>query len=250
MFPQFLIGNWTVHTYPLMYSLAFLVAGMLCIRQVGQLGADGRKWQKGVLIILLAVLTGLFGLAWLENLARGWITGGPPEPVVIRVYYGLACGILATTLFARKEKLSVLPALDRLMSCFALGFAIARVGCLSAGCCGGAETESIFSMHMPDTEGHWAMRYPTQIASLLIQLGLFLFLIRTEALPAWLKPPGRVLFFYGFVFCLERFVLEFLRYDYRPIAASLSLPHWLMLLGMGVTGFLFLRSLVAQRALA
>ena len=243
MFPHIQLGSWTVSTYSLMYTLAFIVAGGLGMHRLDSLQTGGREWRRAVPYVLIAVLVGLFGLAWLEAKIRSGLTGLPLESIFIRVYYGLAGAVLAMLIYARVRRLPLLPATDQMVACFALGFAIARVGCLAAGCCGGAEAHGdLLAMYPPNTDGVWAMRYSTQIASMIVQLALFVYLSSPQIHPRWLRPAGRVTFFYVFAFCLERFVLEFFRYDYRPLLGPLSLPHILMLVMLGVSLYALLRA--------
>ena len=243
MLPNLQLGSWTVSTYALMYTLAFIAAGSLGMYRLGTLQTGGREWRRAVPYLLIAVLAGLFGLAWLEANIRSMLTGLSVDSIFIRVYYGLVGGMLAMLIYARMQKLPLLPATDQMVSCFALGFAIARVGCLAAGCCGGAETHhNWLAMYTPNTDGVWAMRYPTQIASMIVQLALFVYLSSPQIHPRWLRPAGRVTFFYVFAFCLERFVLEFFRYDYRPLLGPLSLPHLLMLAMLGVSLYALVRA--------
>lgn len=252
MLPHLQLGSWTVSTYALMYTLAFIAAGSLGMYRLGTLQTGGREWRRAVPYLLIAVLAGLFGLAWLEANIRSMLTGLSVDSIFIRVYYGLVGGMLAMLIYARMQKLPLLPATDQMVSCFALGFAIARVGCLAAGCCGGAETHhNWLAMYTPNTDGVWAMRYPTQIASMIVQLALFAYLSRPQIHPRWLQPAGRVTLLYFVVFCSERFVLEFFRYDYRPLLGPLSLPHLLMLVLLAVTLFAFftIHNLAGQTSL-
>jgi prolipoprotein diacylglyceryltransferase len=103
-------------------------------------------------------------------------------------------------------------------------------------------TSSPLGLYLPDQHGNWAVRYPTQVWSGLFEVLLFVGLLRFSAwqetyradrhVPAWLLRDGTLTFLYLFLFCLERFLLEFLRQDYMPIWGPFSLPHLLMLAGM------------------
>jgi len=44
-----------------------------------------------------------------------------------------------------------------------LAEAIGRWGCLAAGRCGGWVSDSRMALYLPNTEGIWATRYPTQM---------------------------------------------------------------------------------------
>jgi phosphatidylglycerol:prolipoprotein diacylglycerol transferase len=140
--------------------------------------------------------------------------------------------VLTVLLYARRCRLDLLAALDNLLPVFALAYSLGRLGCLAAGCCGGRPTEAALSLYFPDEHGVWAHRYPTQIISSVFQLLLFLWLARARPWPAWLNRRGARAATYALLFCVERFTLEFLRADYRPLVGPFSLPHLWMLAGM------------------
>ncbi|HPN53363.1 MAG TPA: prolipoprotein diacylglyceryl transferase, partial [Anaerolineaceae bacterium] len=192
--------------------------------------------RNGLLLTIGGIAFGLFALAWLEAWVVTLITG-QGQVVFIRVYYGLAFGLLLGGVYIHRKGLPLLRLGDRVLPAFALGFAIARLGCLAAGCCGGAETSAFWAMYTPDVDGHWLMRHPTQVISCLWQLTLFGGLMAFDAwrtkrpaqAPAWLLRDGLITYAYFFGFGVERFLLEFLRYDLKPIVGPFSLPHFLML---------------------
>lgn len=239
MLPVLHLGPFTIATYPLLYALGVLVGGTLAYGKLRNRPGDPAHQRNAVLLMIAAILVGLYLPAWLVSQAAGLLSGNPPEPVRMRVYYGLACGLLAVVLYCRKYRLPLLAPLDETIPAFALGFAIARLGCLAAGCCGGQVTSSAFSLNLPDESGQWAQRYPTQLLSLLVQLALFWGLTRFNAwraraagVPAGLRLGGVTSCAYVFFFCLERFSLEFFRQDYAPIWQGFSQPHLWMLAGM------------------
>jgi len=236
MLPVLRIGGWSAPTYAVVYALAVLVAGSLAWRQLGRLGADAPRWRAGLPFVVLALLLGLFLPAWVESHVRGWLTGQPPQPATIRVYYALGSALLAVLIYVRLRRLDPLAGLDTLLPVFALAYSLGRLGCLAAGCCGGRETDSFLHLHLPDEQGAWADRYPTQPMSGAWQLLLFLWLARPRAWPAWLNVRGARTAAYLLLFCAERFTLEFLRADYQPLVGPFSLPHlWMLALaGVGV----------------
>lgn len=233
MFPTIQLGPLALNTYSLMYSLAFIIGGLLALGRVKGNAREDHLYRNSLVLLVVFVLVGLFLPSYAESYIRSWITGQPRETPHMRVYYGLALGLLACLLYLRHVKLSFLHLMDRAIPVFGLAFAIARVGCLGAGCCGGAVTTSPLGMYAPNTSGVWAMRYPTQIMSMGFELLLFAGL-------SWLynhrrgrlKAEGAIFYLYIFLFCLERFVLEWLRFDYRPMWGPLSLPHLYMLAAM------------------
>lgn len=233
MFPTIQLGTLALNTYSLMYSLAFIIGGLLALDRVKGDTREDHLYRNSLVLLVVFVLVGLFLPSYAESYIRSWITGQPRETPHMRVYYGLTMGLLACLLYLRHVKLSFLHLMDRAIPVFGLAFAIARVGCLGAGCCGGAATSSPLGMYAPDSSGVWAMRYPTQIMSMGFELLLFVGLSWLyKHRRGWLKTEGVIFYLYIFLFCLERFALEWLRFDYRPMWGPLSLPHLYMLAAM------------------
>ncbi len=233
MLPTIHLGSFEISTYALMYGLAFILGGVLVLNRFNGPTREDNLSRNALVIVVLFIFIGLFLPSTAESYIKSWVSGQPREPAHMRVYYGLGLGLLAGLIYMRRVKLSFLSLADRAVPVFGLAFAIARLGCLAAGCCGGAETHSILGMHAPDTAGNWAMRYPTQIMSAVFQVALFVglsWLYRQRR--GWLQADGMIFYLYIFLFCLERFALEWLRYDYRPIWGAFSLPHIYMLAGL------------------
>lgn len=257
MFPELHIGRLVLPTYAVMYALAAFAGGASAYLRMRQQPGSRSHQRTALLLMIAATLTGLFLPAWVVSQAASLISGQPPEPVRMRVYFGLACGLLAVYLYCRRYRLPLLEPLDRLIPSFALAFAIARVGCLAAGCCGGAPTSTWMGIYLPNEFGQWAVRYPTQIISGVFELMLFFGLTwlntwRHRAdlqLPAWLRADGLIFYVYIFLFCLERFTLEFIREDFTPTWNGLSQPHLWMLAGgvFSMLMFWFLASRAAAR---
>ena len=244
MLPDLIIGPLQIATYPLVYSLAFLIGGCLALWRIGRVAGDPHLRRTGLLVTVVAILCGLFLPSLVQTRLESLLTGLPPGPVVMRVYSGLGLGLLAAVIYAHVYRLSLLDAVDRTIPAFALGFSIARLGCLAAGCCGGIETASALGLFLPNQHGDWAIRYPTQILSGVFEALLFLGLLRfstwqeahraSRSAPGWLVQAGTLTYLYLLLFCLERFWLEFWREDYLPIWGPFSLPHLLMLGGIAL----------------
>jgi len=83
-----------------------------------------------------------------------------------------------------------------------------RIGCILNGCCHGLETDSLFGFYLPDISGRWAHRYPTQIALLSFDFGLFFWLWKWR-----LKEPaeGKTTLAFLLFFSIFRLLLDSLR---------------------------------------
>ncbi|HPH97327.1 MAG TPA: prolipoprotein diacylglyceryl transferase [Anaerolineaceae bacterium] len=236
MLPFIQLGPWSVSTYALIYSLAFVIGGSLAYHRLGRAVERPEVLRNSLLLTIPGILIGMLLLAWAEA-GLGYLITGQPQTATIRVYYGLALAVVLARIYAHRLKISSRLLGDRVLPAFALGFAIARLGCLANGCCGGAETDAFWGMYTPDESGIWLMRHPTQLLSGLSELALFWGLSAFNAwrdqkpthAPAWLLRDGLVSNSYFFCFGAERFLLEFLRSDFKPIWGPLSLPNLLMI---------------------
>jgi phosphatidylglycerol:prolipoprotein diacylglycerol transferase len=143
-----------------------------------------------------------------------------------------------------------------------LAQAIGRLGCLAAGCCYGKHTASWLGMCLPDANGVWMLRYPTQLmssaANLLIFVGLLTFErygTRRSALTATslVERPGRrgegwpfdgfLFLLYLSLFCFKRFSIEFLRGDAVSVSGPFTPTHIACLIVFIVSTALMLRGL-------
>lgn len=128
------------------------------------------------------------------------------------VYGGIIGGILAGYIYGKVKKLNFLEYFDLIMPSIALAQGFGRLGCLLAGCCYGAETDSVLAITFTDSSfapNHVAM-IPTQIYSSLlnfIHFGILLFIAKRK------KFDGQVAAVYLVLYSIGRFVMEFFRGD-------------------------------------
>lgn len=247
MLPVIHIGPFSLVTYGLVYALAALAGGILAFWRMRQVSARVSTWRLQILLVVAAIVVGLFLPGLIQTRIESLLTGQPPAPIQMRVYYGLAFGIAALLILTRISHRDPGSRLDQMAAPFALAYAIGRLGCLAAGCCGGSETDSFLSMVLPNEQGIWAQRYPTQLISGLFQLGVFFLLLtlekrRKQTPPAWLRYEGALFFLYLGLFALERFALDFLREDYAPVWGWVSQPQiWMVVtLLVGLVGLTWL----------
>jgi phosphatidylglycerol:prolipoprotein diacylglycerol transferase len=140
---------------------------------------------------------------------------------------GLAGALLVAPIFLKKEGLAFWPAFDVLAPSLALGQALGRLGCLSAGCCYGRPLEPGVGWGLTFPPGSQAPAglplWPTQLVEAfflaLLALGL------TAALRApWCRRPGRVAALYLAGAGALRLVMESFRGDFRGDPLFLGLP--------------------------
>lgn len=138
--------------------------------------------------------------------------------------------------YLRKKHIPILPALDLAGIYGSLFQAIARIGCLFAGCCYGIETNVPWAICYtnPDTLAPlhcWL--HPTQLYSSLSFLCLFTFLY---ALRSYTKFPGIIFCLYLFLSSLSRLTIDFLRDDREFVGTCRFFSlHQLIALGLMAT---------------
>jgi phosphatidylglycerol:prolipoprotein diacylglycerol transferase len=225
MYPKILdLGPLTIHTYGLLLAAAFIAGIWITSRNAKKAGiSPDQIWNMG-LIVIFAALVGakilllfsdfhyysenfreIFSLSTLRS------TG---------VYYGgLLLALASAAWFILKKRLPFWSVADLAAPGIALGQAIGRLGCLSAGCCYGKPT------HVP-----WGITFtnpyafnnvgvtlntplhPTQIYESAGALALFLFLMWRLSRK---HVTGQIILEYLALYAFLRFVIEFFRDDDR-----------------------------------
>lgn len=142
----------------------------------------------------------------LENLRSGFVFFG-----------GLIGGFISFVLYIKKKGLDFYQFADLFSPAVALGHAIGRLGCFSAGCCHGKATEFFLGVRFtspycevsPDLLG--VKIHPSQLYESFGNIMIFLFL--NSKLGKMKK--GDIFLSYLFLYSLLRFFVEFTRGDER-----------------------------------
>jgi phosphatidylglycerol:prolipoprotein diacylglycerol transferase len=226
--PSFDVGTWHLYTYALANAVALLVAGMYAFHRLLRLDVPSQVVVRGLFYTVVAGFAGVFAVrlvptiqAFLRTGSLAWSGGSS--------FAGAALGGgLAMGLYYRRQAVPLGRAFDLIVLPLPLGQAIGRLGCLAAGCCFGRPTASPLGMYLPNGEGIWAVRYPTQLmaagADLLILAALLAverIRVRRRARPF----DGLLILLYLILYCLKRFSLEFLRGDAIPLLGPVSWVH-------------------------
>ena len=250
MLPTFDLGPWQLYTHNVAYALGVLVAWSLAIRRLLTLDAPSQVIARAVALVLSFGLAGAYLInvvpATLQYLKTGSLDWTWSVSWVGVLIFGIGIGLL----YVWKSDLPLGRTFDLVAVPLPLVLVIGRLGCLGAGCCYGLETDSWLGVYLPDVQGEWAVRYPTQVLSGVASLFTFFILLALEryglrradtareADP--LKPPGsRIWPFDGFLFllyvaffCVERGIMESLRGDAVPVLGPCSWVHLVTLAGL------------------
>lgn len=219
MFPiLFRIGPITVHSYGTLLMLGFIAGILFARREARRLHlSQDIPLDLGIWVLIAGVLCarGLFvALNWADYAARPaqalylWREGG------LSFHGGLLGGVLAGLLFSRRRGLPFWTLADMAAPALALGYGIARFGCLLNGCCYGAPTDLPWGVRFalfPDSAITTEPSHPTQLYSALGSfaiLGILIWLGRR--LPA----RGQLFTFYLMLYSILRSAVEVLRKGY------------------------------------
>lgn len=214
----FRIGPVEVHSYGTMLMVGFVAGILLSRREARRLGVSpDLPLDLGVWILIAAVVCAraLFvAMNWADFAPRPlqvlylWREGG------LSFHGGLIGGVLAAVAFARRSKLSSWLVVDMMTPGLALGYGLARFGCLLNGCCYGAPTSLPWGIrfpYYPDSEIATDPSHPTQIYS---ALGSFLILAILLLVRRRLPVRGQLFLLYLMLYAPMRAVVEIFRKGY------------------------------------
>ena len=256
MYPKILdLGPITIHTYGLLLALAFIAGIGITSRNARRQGIHPDTiWNMGLIVIFAALVGAKVILLfsnfqyYSENFREIFSLSTLRTPGVY--YGGLLLAIGAAVLFILQKRLPALAMADLAAPGIALGMALGRLGCLSAGCCYGKPTRMpwgiIFrNQYSYDNIGvplHVAL-HPTQIYDLIGALFLFAFLMKRLSQK---HAGGQIMLEFLALYSGLRFVIEFFRDDDRGfvlygLLSTSQLIGLLTILGSAVVYYFVVR---------
>ncbi len=265
----FNIGKLNVPGYGFMIGIGFIVALL-----VGEYRAKKKRLNQESVIdmAIIAILCGFLGAKLLYIIVNFQEFIEAPGSVLGRagfvVYGGIIAGVLCCLLYCHVKKLSFLQYFDLIIPEVAIAQGFGRIGCFLAGCCYGRQTDSAFGVIFP--EGSLAPAgvklIPTQLISAAgdILFAVILIVISdvvfksvvygsSEAAASGSKKFGHVAgdigCLYLWMYGVGRFLIEFLRDDYRGSVGALSTSQFISLfivLG-GIVLFVFNRRNIKEK---
>ena len=123
---------------------------------------------------------------------------------------------------------------DTAVFCISAGMAFARVGCLLNGCCAGRATSGWFAVWLPDQNGRWEWRIPTQLLELAVAV---LLLAGAWLVVDRLHTPGQLFLSTVIAYASARVILQQTRDD-RERAGRTDL-HSMISLALILVALLF-----------
>jgi phosphatidylglycerol:prolipoprotein diacylglycerol transferase len=250
--------DFTLNTYGLLMAVSFIAGFYVMSRQAARDSLDRNRVYDLGLWVLAASLIGSKALMVITE----WNDYYRHNPWQIfsldffrsaGVFYGGFIGaVIASVIVMRIYKLPWWRTADAFAPGIAIGQAIGRLGCFSAGCCWGKPTTTFCGVHFSD-KGHevtgvptivehlsgpqrdvWAQKlgslmaplhlHPTQLYEAVATLVIFVALL-------WLSRrrrfAGQIVLAYALMYAVARFVIEFWRDDPRGVVLGLSTSQFI-----------------------
>lgn len=223
MHPQlFHFGHFFLPTYGFLVSLGVLLGLWVSVRNSEKQGIDGEKaWNFGILV----VLSGIVG-AKILYIINDWslYAAHPSDIFSINTLQaggvfsgGLVAALIAAAWYIRRNHMPALATCDAFAPGLAIGHAIGRLGCFSAGCCWGKPTNAWWGVTFNNPTANELVGTPlghpvepTQLFEAAVELANFILL-------TWLltrkRFDGQVFSAYLVLYGVARYLLEFLRDD-------------------------------------
>ena len=235
-----------LHTYGFLLAVGFLAALKLAAVRGKKIGVEANLMMDLGLYILVAGLVG----AKLMLLVIDWQHYQHDPLSLLRsggVFYGGLLAAIATSMwFFRKHRLPPWQMADIMAPSVALGHAIGRLGCFSAGCCYGSQTTVPWAVTFTDSYAHEIVGvplgvplHPTQLYEAAAELVIFVTLL---ALARKKRFHGQIFWSYVALYAVARFVIEFYRGDPRGFVldGALSTSQLIGVLMLLASGFALL----------
>ena len=232
-------------TYGVLLAIGFILALWMTARLAERDGLPkNRAYDLGLYILaasligskLLMVITEWndYGGDWRRILSFDFLRSGG-------VFYGgFIAAVLASVILMRRWHLPWRKTADAFAPGIALGHAIGRLGCFSAGCCWGKPTSSWIGVRFTEKASELtgvpidSALVPTQLIEAAANLLIFAMLL-------WLtkrrKFEGQIIYAYLMIYSVTRFTIEFWRDDPRGSVLGLSTSQFISIV-MFVVGFI------------
>jgi prolipoprotein diacylglyceryltransferase len=205
--------GWHIYSYPAMLY-AGLLAGVFVGAHVAQgAGMSADRFAVAVAILLIPALAGsrlyfvltrwdIYG----RDLTRIWrrAEGG------MAMYGGFLLVVPLSVPLLRAMGLPFGAFWDAAVLTILLGMAFTRIGCFLNGCCSGRPSDAWFALYLPDHQGVWQRRIPTQLMEMSFAMMLF---GAALGLRSHAPFPGAIFCFAVAAYGTGRWYLESLRDD-------------------------------------
>lgn len=216
------LGSLTIYTYGVLLAAGVILSLWYAQARAARVGLPRRPiWNLGVYAIFGALIVSKL---WLIFVNGSYYAANPADIFSLTTwqsagtfYGGLLGAMIAIVLYARSQKMPVLPVLDVAAAALPLGHAIGRLGCFAAGCCYGKPTTLVWGVTFTDRAAAQLAGTPLDVSlhpTQLYEAGAeFLNFLLLLALGAKQRFDGQILGAYLALYGVERSVIEFFRGD-------------------------------------
>ncbi len=217
-------GLFEIRSWGVMFVISCLVGIWLAGRRARQRGISSSLMTNLALIIIGAALVG----SRLFYVAFHWEEFAPHPLDIISPYQstgqwgigglsmvgGIVLSVLASVLYLHLKGENIWELSDVVAPSFPLGIFFTRLGCFLNGCCFGKPSSLPFAVTFPaENPAGFVYPYhplhPTQLYSSLYGLGIFFLILHLEK---YKRFPGFTLWLTLGLYCVARFLIDFLRY--------------------------------------
>ena len=238
-------GFFKIFTYGLLVATGFLVAILLASSRAEKEGLDSQKVLDLCFYVMVSALLGarlLYVIVeyryFLDSpleIFKFWKGG-------LVFYGGLILGVLISLWYLKHNQMPMWKTADLLAPSIALGQLIGRWGCFFAGCCFGRKTDVAWGITFTDPRSLAPLEislHPTQVYLSLNAVFIFIFLM-------WLSKrkvfDGQILWSYGILYSIGRFLIEYFRGDDRgfPVEQVLSTSQFVGVFVFSFSAFMLL----------
>jgi len=233
MYPiLFQIGSFRIHTYGVFIALGFLTGIVLALREAKRVGEKPENILDLSFYSIIAAIVGsrLFYIIlnyqyYIENpleMIKIW-SGG------LVFYGGFVLALIVGIWYIRKSHLPLWKTADVMAPSIAIGQAIGRLGCFSAGCCYGKVTTLPWAVTFSNPECLANLGVPLHPTQLYYSLNdLFIFLILT-VVKRFKKFDGLLIWLYVLLYSITRSIIEIFRGDDRGLVfgGTLSISQFI-----------------------
>lgn len=239
----FKIGPVTMHSYGFMIAIGMIAAVALSFYRGKKLGFDTDVIMDLGLYGIVGGVIGAKVLFWIVELPNiihdtNYIFTTLTNGFV--VYGGIIGGIATGYIYSRIKGFNFLEYLDLIVPAIALAQGFGRIGCFSAGCCYGKETNGILGVVFKNSSyaPNGVSLIPTQLFS---SGGDFIIAAILLFCSSKCKKRGQVSGLYMILYSIGRFTIEIFRGDPRGNVGILSTSQFICIfiffIGIYVFGF-------------
>ncbi|HYL97456.1 MAG TPA: prolipoprotein diacylglyceryl transferase [Blastocatellia bacterium] len=229
--------NIPLSTYGLLLAIAFITALYVIARLAERDGLPkNRIYDLGLYILASALIGAKVLMIFTEPEDFGnikeifsldfWRSGG--------VYFGgFIIALIVSVFLMRRWHLPWRKTADAFAPGIAIGHAIGRLGCFSAGCCWGKPTTSFIGIKFTEKAHELtgvpisSALVPTQLIEAAANLLIFIILLAVRKKRVF---DGQVIFAYGALYSVVRFTVEFWRDDPRGSVLGISTSQFISLI--------------------